>query len=189
MLRETGTFEPMETRSPWRTPANGVTLLRLLLAPVLAAAIIKGASLPATVIFFVAVITDVADGYIARRFGTSSPIGGLIDHAVDAVFVTVASAALAIEQVLPALLPPLIAVAFLQYAVDSRAGVSRSLRASSLGRVNGVAYFVAVAVPIVRDALQLGWPAPGLVRAFGWLLVATTLASMIDRWLVSRRRV
>ena len=180
----------METRSPWRTPANGVTLLRLLLAPVLAAAIIAGASLPATVIFFVAVITDVADGYIARRFGTSSPIGGLIDHAVDAVFVTVASAALAIEQVLPALLPPLIAVAFLQYAVDSRAGVSRSLRASSLGRVNGVAYFVAVAVPIVRDALGLGWPGAGLVTALGWALVASTLVSMADRlrWLLSARR-
>ena len=83
--------------------------------------------------------------------------------------------------VLPAALPPLIALAFLQYSVDSRLPGGRALRGSSIGRWNGIAYYVIVAVPIVRDALALGWPAAGLVTALGWGLVVSTLLSMGDR--------
>jgi hypothetical protein len=78
-------------------------------------------------------------------------------------------------------LAPLIGVAFLQYALDSKLMRSRGLRASALGRWNGIAYYVIVAVPVVRDALGLGWPGAGLVRALGWALVATTLLSISDR--------
>ena len=46
-------------------------------------------------------------------------------------------------------------LAFVQYAVDSRVQESRPLRASSLGRWNGIAYFVLLGVPVLRDAL--GW--------------------------------
>jgi hypothetical protein len=40
---------------------------------------------------------------------------------------------------------------------------------------------VIVAIPVVRDALGLGWPSPGLVMALGWLLIASTLVSIADR--------
>jgi hypothetical protein len=46
-----------------------------------------------------------------------------------------------------------------------------------------VAYFVLLGIPVVRDGLALGWPADALVRALGWLLVATTCVSMLDRLL------
>ena len=38
-----------------------------------------------------------------------------------------------------------------------------------------------MAVPVIRDALGLDWPGAGLVWAFGWLLVASTLVSMLGR--------
>ena len=57
----------------------------------------------------------------------------------------------------------------------------RELRPSRLGHWNGVAYYVIVAVPVMRDALGLAWPGAALVQAFGWLLVASTLVSMADR--------
>ena len=41
-----------------------------------------------------------------------------------------------------------------------------------------------VAVPIMRDTLGLGWPGPGLLLALGWLLAASTLLSMLDRFRV-----
>ena len=50
----------------------------------------------------------------------------------------------------------------------------------------GIAYYVIVAVPVMRDALGLSWPGAALVRAIGWLLVATTVASVIDRLRFSR---
>jgi phosphatidylglycerophosphate synthase len=164
----------------WSTLANALTGLRLALAPGLVAAILAGRPSVAALVFAIAVATDVADGRIARRRSEASPLGGALDHAVDAAFVTAGTAALASQGALPALLPALIAAAFVQYAVDSRTRAG-GLRGSRLGRWNGIAYYVAVAVPIVRDATGLGWPAPALVRALGWLLVASTLLSVADR--------
>jgi phosphatidylglycerophosphate synthase len=164
----------------WSTLANWLTGLRLALAPVLVGAILAEAPWAAALVFGVAVATDVADGRIARRRAEASPLGGVLDHAVDAIFVTAGTAALASQGALPRLLPVLIAAAFVQYALASRTPVG-GLRGSRLGRWNGIAYYVAVALPLVRDAAGLGWPAPALVRALGWLLVATTLVSMAGR--------
>ena len=50
-----------------------------------------------------------------------------------------------------------------------------------LGRWNGIAYFVLLGIPVVRDGLGIGWPGDVLVLALGWALVASTLASMLDR--------
>jgi len=83
--------------------------------------------------------------------------------------------------VVPAILPALVLLAFVQYALDSRVLAGRALRTSLVGRTNGIAYYVLLGVPVVRDALALGWPPAGLVVGLGWLLVASTLVSMTDR--------
>jgi phosphatidylglycerophosphate synthase len=176
----------MSAISSWQTRANALTALRLFAAPALAAAICAHESGLALAIYALAVATDFADGWVARRYDEASPLGGFMDHAVDAAFVTTGTAALALAGALPALLPVLIALAFTQYAVDSRVGASRPLRGSSLGRYNGIAYYVLLALPITRDALQLGWPPPGLVSGLGWALIVSTLLSMAGRLRASR---
>ena len=172
---------------PWSTRANALTLLRLALAPALAWALLADEPLWAAGCFGLAVATDLLDGWVARRFDEVSPLGGLLDHAVDATLVTCGSAALAWQGLLPALLPALIAIAFLQYALDSRLFPGASLRGSVLGRWNGIAYYGVVGIPIVRDLLGLGWPGPGLLQGLGWLLVASSLASIVDRLRALRR--
>ena len=162
----------------WSTRANALTLLRLLAAPPLVVAVRNDAFVPAAALFAIAVATDFADGWVARRYGEVSALGGLVDHAVDATFVTCGTAALASTGVLPGALPVLIAIAFLEYAWDARRGRARRLRPSALGRWNGIAYYAVIGVPVVRDALGLAMPGPDLVRGLGWLLVVTTLASI-----------
>jgi phosphatidylglycerophosphate synthase len=169
----------------WSTLANALTLLRLALAPGLVAAILGDAPEIGAAILALAVATDVADGRVARRRAEASALGGALDHAV-AAFVTAGAAALAARGLLPAPLPLLIAAAFLQYARSARTP-DGALRRSRLGRWNGIAYYAIVAVPLGRDALGIGWPAPPLVRALGWLLVATTTLSMADRLRLARR--
>jgi phosphatidylglycerophosphate synthase len=171
----------MSATASWATRANALTLLRLALAPLLAAAVIGREAQAAAGLFLLAVATDLADGWVARRFAETTPFGGFADHAVDATFVTAGTAALAVGGALPIPLPVLIALAFTQYALDSRALAASGLRPSRLGRWNGLAYYAIVGLPIVRDALALAWPGPALVRALGWALVASTCASMIDR--------
>ncbi len=165
----------------WCTRANALSLLRLACAPGLAMAIVAQHAGIATAIFWLAVATDLADGPVARRYGEASPLGGLLDHAIDATFCVVCLGAHAAAGAVPWSLPFFVAAAFVQYTLDSRSLAGRPLRASRLGRWNGIAYFVAVAVPIVRDTLGWSWPGPSLVWWLAAGLVATTLVSMGDR--------
>jgi CDP-diacylglycerol---glycerol-3-phosphate 3-phosphatidyltransferase len=165
----------------WRTRANALSLLRLAVAPALAAAIVAGRAELATALFALAVATDFADGAVARRYGEASPLGGLLDHAIDATFCVLGLAAHAAVGVVPWALSVLVAASFAQYVVDSKSLAGRPLRASRLGRWNGIAYYVAVAVPIVRDTLGWSWPGAALVWWLAAALVAATLVSMADR--------
>jgi cardiolipin synthase len=165
----------------WVTRANALTFARAASAPALAFAITGGHALAAASIFAFAALSDLVDGRIARRYGEASPLGGLLDHASDALCVTAGLGALVATGAVPTPLPWLVAAAFLQYVFDSRAAGSEGLRASPLGRWNGIAYFVLVGIPVVRDALGLDWPGRALVLGLGWALVATTLVSMADR--------
>lgn len=178
---------PREAAPRWRTRANALTAVRLAAAPACALAIASGAHGAAFALFWLAVATDLVDGRVARRYGEASPLGGLLDHATDATFASLGLLAVALRGEAPLALPALVAAAFVQYVVDSRATRGRALRASALGRWNGIAYFALLGVPVVRDGLGLGWPPAGLVHALGLALVATTLASMLDRALAARR--
>lgn len=177
-----------DAASRLRTRANALTALRLVCGPLLVLALLDHAALWAAALFWLAVATDLLDGRVARRFGESSALGGFLDHVTDAAFVSLALAALVLRGEAPWPLPVLVALAFLQYTLDSRVIDGGALRASALGRWNGIAYFVPVGTVVVRDALALAWPGRGLVLALGWLLVATTLLSMADRALALRRR-
>ncbi|MEE2664664.1 MAG: CDP-alcohol phosphatidyltransferase family protein [Myxococcota bacterium] len=177
----------------WRTRANALTALRFAAAPACALSIaceIHGIALG---LFALAVATDLVDGRVARRYGETSALGGLLDHVSDASFVALGCLALALRGELPWLLPPLIAIAFAQYVLDSRTPRRAerpregwALRASALGRWNGIGYFVVLGIPVVRDGLSIGWPSQGLPFALGWVLVVSTLVSMADRLRTSR---
>jgi phosphatidylglycerophosphate synthase len=169
------------------TSANALTGLRLAAAPALAAAIGAEAHAQAALLFAAAVATDFADGALARRSGAASRLGGLFDHATDALFVTLGLSALALRGELTALLPLFVALAFAQYALDSRVTEGRALRGSSLGRWNGIAYYVLLGIPVVRDALGFGWPPAAWVAALAFVLVLSTLVSMALRFSAARR--
>ena len=173
--------------SRWCTRANALSLLRLVVAPLLAAVIFAGRAEVATALFALAVATDFADGAVARRYGESSSLGGLLDHGIDATLCVLGLAAHAAAGVVPWALPALVAAAFAQYVFDSKSLAGRPLRASRLGRWNGIAYFVAVAVPIVRDTLGWSWPGATLVWWLAAALVVSTLVSMADRALALLR--
>jgi len=168
-------------RGVWRTRANGLTGLRLLAAPLLADAVLRETHGMALALFVFGVASDLLDGWLARRDGAASALGRLLDHGCDACFVVFGLAALAARGDLTPWLAPLVALAFLQYALDSGALRGLPLRFSLLGRWNGVAYFILLGVPVVRDGLQLGWPPVHWVAFGGFALLATTLLSMLDR--------
>ena len=68
-----------------------------------------------------------------------------------------------------------------RYRSESRSISGEPLRGSFLGRWNGIFYFVMIGIPVIRDALGLGWPGHALVLAIGVVLTVSTLLSMLDR--------
>lgn len=62
---------------------NALTLLRFLLIPFFLAASFRGMYLAAFVLFLSAAVTDILDGWIARRFNMKSRIGAILDPAAD----------------------------------------------------------------------------------------------------------
>jgi phosphatidylglycerophosphate synthase len=178
---------PTEPGASRVTAANALTAVRLLAAPVCGYLIVEARDFEAVVVFALAIATDFADGPLARKYGSSSAFGALLDHGTDAWFVIVGLAALVGRGFVPAVLPPLIGLAFIQYTLDSRALAGQRLRASVLGRWNGILYFVLLGTPIIRNSLGWSWPGDAAIVILGWLLFASTAASMGDRLLALRR--
>jgi len=173
--------------------ANALTALRLLLIVPSCWSIAAGQLALAAATFCVAVASDVADGRVARARGEVSAFGGLFDHSVDASFVGFSLGALAVLTgpsaiAVTPLLPVLVFLSFTQYALDSKVLRGQALRASVLGRYNGIGYFVVLGTAVIGGALNLprGLLSP-VVTVMAWLLVVSTLLSMLDRFLAYRK--
>lgn len=163
-----------------RSWANLLTLLRLLIAPLLVWLLLNEDWWPAAITLFIAILSDIFDGKIARKMNQASAFGGLFDHATDAIFVSSAAWALAQLGLINQFLWTLIVLAFVQYTLDSKALSGKVLRSSTLGRYNGIAYFVLVCICVGFQCLSLQLLNPMLAWA-AWVLVATSLISMGDR--------
>jgi cardiolipin synthase len=70
---------------PWTLP-NFLTLSRLAALPFLIVSILQGRHGTALAIFVVASLTDIVDGYLARRFAMGSPLGAYLDPIADKLF-------------------------------------------------------------------------------------------------------
>ena len=66
---------------------NALTLLRFALVPFFLAASFRGMYATAFVLFIGAAVTDILDGWIARRLNMRSRIGAILDPAADKLMV------------------------------------------------------------------------------------------------------
>ena len=102
----------------------------------------------ATTVFVLAMATDQVDGWLARRSGTSSQLGKLLDPVADKVLVLAALVMLIGEGVAPAWMVALIVVRELLVSGLRLAALERGvvLGARDLGRLKTWAQAVAAAV-------------------------------------------
>ncbi len=140
----------------------------------------------AALVIVAAITTDLLDGPIAKWRGTASLPGRTFDHTTDFLFVTSGLVAGATRGVIPWILPLLIAAAFAQYVIDSYWFRQQSeLCMNRLGRYNGILYFVPLCGDVlIRMGLSVLKP---LLTPVVWILVVSTLLSMIQRLVVSLR--
>jgi len=163
------------------TIPNLLSVSRVGLAGVMFWSIVESRWYVAVAVLWLAILTDVADGYLARKMRLSSPVGGLLDHGSDAIFVTACLAAHVFHGWVPLMLVILVPTAFTQYVLDSKALSGKSLRSSMLGRYNGIAYYVLAGFPIMQITLNLTVIPFEFFIWISWGLVLTTAISITDR--------
>ena len=130
----------------------------------------------ATIVFCLAMATDQADGWLARRRGTSSALGKLLDPVADKVLVLAALVMLIGEGVAPAWMVALIVVREILISGLRLAAVERGvvLGARDLGRIKTWAQALAAAIA--------GFAAAGAWSddVAWWALLAAVVATWVS---------
>ena len=80
---------------------NLITLARILSVPVLVWAIASGEMLIAFLLFVAAGVSDLVDGFLAKRFNMTSEIGAYLDPLADKVLIVSIYVALGITGAIP----------------------------------------------------------------------------------------
>lgn len=160
---------------------NALSLSRAISAPLAFWLIINNLWIWASVLLMVAIVTDVSDGKIARARQQTSALGGFLDHGSDALLVTSMLAAEAVLGLITPILPVLVIAAFAQYSWDSAALKGQPLRASQLGRYNGILYFVLAGFPILQPTLNTVVLNHQAIYWFSVVLTISTILSMANR--------
>ncbi len=91
----------MENRGKLYTVSNGLSFLRLLMAIPMIILIINGMTWYAIGLGVLAIVTDLLDGYLARKLDQVSDWGKIIDPLADKVFVAGAFLAMLTEALIP----------------------------------------------------------------------------------------
>ncbi len=166
--------------------ANCISSLRLFMAPALVYLLSQDLFFWSLLLMLGALISDVADGAVARKLNQVTNIGGLLDHGSDALLVLSGLIVFAAFGVITWALPILVVIAFAQYVWDSGPLRRAPLRSSSIGKLNGMMYFAFVILLIAREAFFLPIPNAATTSYLAWGLVLSTLVSITDRLVAIR---
>lgn len=170
---------------------NSLTILRIFLVPLLIAVLfstrLPNKEIYGTAIFLAAAITDLLDGYFARRRRQVTTLGILLDPIADKLLI--AAAFISLVQLDPALVPAWMVVIIIgrEFAVSGLRSIAATqgfaIAANEWGKAKMVSQVVAVCIIIVAHKYGhiplLGWMVD--VRLLGklalWLVVIVALLS------------
>lgn len=173
------------------TPANAITISRLLLTPVFILLVLRqGASWPSATVGAVVAFSDGLDGIVARRQGTTSS-GAFLDPLIDKIVVLACMATLAIHPINGSTMPwlPIAIIAAREVSMMgwrshvARAGISIPARPNA--KLKTVLQDLAIALVVFPPTQHLGW----LHDVVLWAAVAMTLWTGVEYYLDGRRLV
>jgi len=173
------------------TPANQITILRLVFVPLFAILVIERHYVAALAILVTAALSDILDGTVARVFKQETPLGVALDPIADKTLMTTAYLTLAFRKFLPWWLTILVIsrdVAILTTAlVISLVAGYRPFHPSLLGKISTffqiATVFVACSCAAHVPLITLAW-----VRVFGYLTAGLTVASGVHYLVVCSSR-
>ncbi|OOZ34761.1 CDP-alcohol phosphatidyltransferase family protein [Solemya velesiana gill symbiont] len=144
----------------------------------------------ALVLFFVAGVSDGLDGYLAKHYGWTSRLGGLLDPLADKVLLVSSYLSLAVVGMIPVWLVMLVILRDLVIVTGALVYSFRveelEAEPSMISKVNTVTQIVLV-LSVVLDEGLLALPSL-FITIMIWAVAVTTVASGADYvWVWSRR--
>lgn len=169
----------------WNTP-NILTFLRIALIPVLVGLFYwpaDWAPLASASVFIAAALTDLLDGYLARRWEQTSPFGAFLDPVADKLMVAVVLVLLVQADPTPALAIAAAVIIGREITVSAlrewmaMIGAQARVAVSMIGKIKTTAQMIAIVMLLIRTPV-LGLPTYTLGMVLLYLAACLTLWSM-----------
>ena len=148
---------------------NGLTLFRIFLIPLLVAVLLtKFNVLIAVAIFLAASLTDLLDGYFARKRGQVTTLGVLLDPVADKLLVSSAFISLVQLQIVPAWM--VVIIVGREFAVSGLRSIASAqgftIDASELGKIKMVTQVAAITLLILGSRYPVFHTVGGIALYF-----------------------
>lgn len=159
--------------------ANWLTLLRILLVPVFVMLLVYRRPGAALVVFATAALTDLLDGYVARRNRHESRLGAFLDPLADKMLLIASFATLTYLKVLPAWIMIVVvsrdAILMLGALVVHMVGGRIYPRPSLAGKL--ATFFQILTVLAGLLTRYFDWRQPVALQSMIWIAAAFTVVS------------
>ncbi|KAF3400019.1 hypothetical protein F1880_008272 [Penicillium rolfsii] len=182
------------------TIPNVLTFSRLVAAPVVGYLLVHDYHAAALSLFAYAGITDLVDGWIARKYNLQTVVGTIIDPMADKLLMTIGVACLAVNCSLPVWLAVIIlgrdvglAISAIYYRWISLPPPktmarywdfslpSAEVKPTEISKINTALQLVlvgtAIGLPVVPEAIISSWHLSEAMTGFQYLVAATTIWS------------
>jgi cardiolipin synthase (CMP-forming) len=169
--------EVPHVNSPITIP-NIITMVRILATPLFVIFILSNLYGRAMVVFIIAGLSDMADGYIARNFKQKSPLGALLDPLADKLLMTASYLTLGYFEKIPAWLTVVVIsrdvvivggiIALKLFEVDFRIDPARISKWATAAQI------LTVFLAILRELAPFPY---WVLLASAWLTAFFTVAS------------
>lgn len=165
-----------------KTTANKITIARVILIPVFLILAYAGQSMAALIVYIIACLSDMADGYIARHYNQITNFGKFMDPLADKVLVLAAMCFFVENGQMPGW--AVVIVLFREFAVSGLRLIAveqqRVIAAAWSGKIK-------TACTMIGLCAMLAFPALAIVSTVStWIIVLTTLYSGIEYFYVNR---
>ena len=163
----------------WNVP-NVLTMLRMLLIPVFVALYVAGHDKLALITFIVASLTDLLDGYIARKYNLITNFGKLMDPLADKLMVCTALICQGVQGIIPwwaiviVMVKEVLMVIGASYMLKNNVVVYSNM----LGKTAMCAFVAALVRSFFHaEFAALGYPVDTIIL---YIAVALTVLALID---------
>ncbi|KAL3448544.1 CDP-alcohol phosphatidyltransferase-domain-containing protein [Aspergillus insuetus] len=191
---------PIPTHENIYTVPNILTFSRLVAAPLVGYFLVYDYHATALALFAYAGITDLVDGYIARRYNLQTVVGTIIDPMADKLLMTISVACLAVNGSIPVWLaviilgrdvglslsaiyyrwislpPPKTMARYWDFSLPSA-----EVRPTGISKINTALQLLlvgsAMALPVLPETILDAWSLREAMTAFQYLVAATTIWS------------